>query len=152
MSRNRRSTLSFVDAPAGPTFTHAQQRLVAVREERGLDLARMEHKLTVQSAGLAARREKDRVAQIVHRDTVTHTRDAFRHVAAGVEQANKDAKGMHYEPEIKAFNEHLLQLASNHTLGIYNISAHGIGQIVAMSVIPEPTAEKKGFWARVLGK
>ncbi len=148
----RSNVLNLPEIQPGSLIAQPQTKTIQVSEQQGLDLARVESALTVQNAGIAARRIKDGVAQTHNREMILHASHEFREMAHGLGEESKKARGEYFQDEVEAFNRHLLQLGANNSEGILRVSAYGMAEIVALPVLPPKTEEKKGFWDRLRGK
>ena len=73
----------------------------------------------------------------------------------GIEDVRQEAQGTGCQGAMDEFCQYLTTLSARHTLGVIEVSAGKIAEVVAESVLPPPPppapAPKKGFLARLFG-
>lgn len=72
-----------------------------------------------------------------------------------IEEVRLEAQGTGCQGAMDEFCRYMTALSARHTLGVVEVSAGKIAEVIAEPVLPPapPPAppERKGFWARVLG-
>lgn len=74
----------------------------------------------------------------------------FSFTARQIEEARFEAQGTAYQAAMDEFCKYMTNLSARHTLGIVEMSASRIAEVVGESVLPPPEP-RKGFFARLLG-
>ncbi len=74
-----------------------------------------------------------------------------------IEEVRQEAQGTGCQGAMDEFCKYLTTLSARHTLGVVEVSANRIAEVVGESVLPPPPrpalapAPKKGFFTRLLG-
>jgi len=71
-----------------------------------------------------------------------------------IEEVRQEAQGTGCQAAMDEFCKYLTTLSARHTLGVVEVSANRIAEVVSESVVPPlpaPAPEKKGFLARLFG-